>query len=201
MNKNLLYPIFLKLERLKLLIVGAGAVGYEKLHFILKNSPNANITVVADWISPEVELLINRYPNRIRFRQKRFGQEDVEGFDLVIAATNLEWVNQVVWRAAKAAKILVNVADTPALCDFYLGSIVTKGNLKIAISTNGKSPTFAKRLRQLLEEAIVDDIDLTLELLETFRNQLGPDFEEKVRRLNALTVSLLDQEGNKAFLN
>lgn len=201
MNKNPLYPIFLKLDRLQLLIVGAGAVGYEKLHFILKNSPNANITVVADWISSEVELLINRYPDRIRFRQKRFGRDDVEGFDLVVAATNLEWVNQAVWRAAKAAKILVNVADTPALCDFYLGSIVTKGNLKIAISTNGKSPTFAKRLRQLLEEAIVDDIDLTLELLQTFRNQLGSDFEEKVRRLNALTVSLLDQEDNKAFLN
>jgi siroheme synthase-like protein len=171
------------------------------MHFILKNSPNAELTVLADWISAEVEHLAARFPLQVRFIQKRFEPQDVNGFDIIIAATNLELVNRAVWRAAKAAQILVNVADTPALCDFYLGSIVSKGNLKIAISTNGKSPTFAKRLRQLLEETISEDIDLTLELLNSFRSQLGAGFEEKVRRLNALTASLLESDESKANLN
>ncbi len=201
MHKNNLYPIFLKLEQLQLLIVGAGNVGYEKLHFILKNSPNAQITVLADWISPAVEQLVVAHPRQIRFWHKSFEAQDVAGFDLVIAATNIEVVNHAVWQAAKAAQILVNVADTPKLCDFYLGSIVSKGNLKIAISTNGKSPTFAKRLRQLLEESISEDIDFTLELLQSFRNQLGDNFEEKVRRLNALTACLLESKESNAHLN
>ena len=196
---NPLYPVFFKLDKLQLLIVGAGVVGHEKLSFMLKSSPNANITVIADWISPAVEALAKQYPLQLNFIKKLFEPTDVVGFNLIVAATNIPTVNKAVHHAAKAAGILVNVADTPDLCDFYLGAIVTKGNLKIAISTNGKSPTFAKRLRQLLENSLSDDVNTTLELLQEFRNRLGTDCDEKVRKLNALTETLLSEKDDAQF--
>ena len=145
--QNPLYPVFIKLHQLEMLIVGAGEVGYEKMSFILKSSPEANITVVAPWVSPEVDELLKGSNYNVKVIKKEFEASDMEGKDIAIAATNIKALNIEVQQIAKANKVLVNVADTPALCDFYLGSIVTRGNLKVAISTNGKSPTFAKRFR------------------------------------------------------
>lgn len=194
-HKNPLYPIFLKLHQLQMLIVGAGEVGYEKLSFILKSSPDAQITVVAPWISPKVrQLLEEKEGHRVRVLQRVFELEDVKGKDLVIAATNIRALNEEVRRVAKLEGILVNVADTPALCDFYLGSIVTRGNLKVAISTNGTSPTFAKRFRQLLEDILPHNVDSLLQNLKQFRDRLKGDFEYKVNALNELTEGLLEKE-------
>ena len=86
---------------------------------------------------------------------------------------------------------MINVADTPELCDFYLGSIVTKGDLKIAISTNGKSPTLSKRLREFFEDVLPENVnDLILNLNE-YRKTLKGDFEEKVNALNEITKNFL----------
>ena len=82
---------------------------------------------------------------------------------------------------------LVNIADTPELCDFFLGGIVTKGDLKLAISTNGKSPTMAKRFRQVLEDIIPEETNQLLEQMHEFRNHLKGDFKYKVDVLNELT--------------
>ncbi len=192
---NQLYPIFLKLHELRMLIVGAGTVGFEKLSFILKSSPNANITVVAKDISPAViELLGSKKQHRVKLIQKAFETVDVMGYDLAIAATDDRVLNQEVRKAAKTQNILVNVADTPDLCDFYLGSIVTRGDLKVAISTNGKSPTFAKRFRQLLESILPEDTNDLLTNLKPIRDRLTGDFEYKVKKLNEITSSLLKND-------
>ena len=92
----------------------------------------------------------------------------------------------------KKRHLLVNIADTPDQCDFYMGGIVTKGNVKIAISTNGKSPTTAKRIRQFLEDIIPEDINELVLNLNTFRKKIKGNFEEKVERLNEVTKGLLD---------
>lgn len=190
---NTLYPVFLKLHRLRMLIVGAGEVGCEKLTFMLKSSPDAHITVVAKEVLPPVAGLLEQYPDAdVTVIQKAFEPSDTEGFDLVVAATNFEHLNREVRAAAKAHNALVNVADTPGLCDFYLGSIVTRGQLKVAISTNGQSPTFAKRFRQWLEAALPEETDELLHHLKIFRDQLKGDFEMKVKALNELTASLVE---------
>jgi len=189
--KNPLYPIFLKLHQLEMLIVGAGEVGLEKMSFILKSSPDALITIVAPEIRAEIVDLIEGKDN-VRVVQKPFELSDLEGKDLVVAATNIPELNKEVQRAAKERKILVNVADTPALCDFYLGAIVTRGNLKIGISTNGKSPTFAKRFRQVLEETLPHDTGDLLLNLKKIRDKLTGDFNDKVKKLNAITADLLN---------
>lgn len=172
------------------MIVGGGFVGTEKLSFILKNSPNANITVVAKEISEEIKLFVNSYRLLVLI-EKEFEKSDLEDKQLVIAATADKTLNEEIYRAAKEKNILINVADTPELCDFYLGSIVTKGDLKIAISTNGKSPTLSKRIRELIEDVLPENInDLILNLNE-YRNTLKGNFEEKVNALNEITKNFL----------
>ena len=193
-SHNPLYPVFFKLHQLQTLIVGAGEVGYEKLSFILKSSPEANLTIVAPWVSDKVAALLDtQETHRVRVLRRPFRPGDIEGHDLVIAATNLAGLNREIHRAAKTRGRLVNVADTPELCDFYLGAIVTRGQLKVAISTNGQSPTLAKRFRQLLEAVLPEEIDELLANLHAIRDRLGGDFEYKVRRLNELTAGMLEE--------
>ncbi len=190
-DRNPLYPIFLKADQLQLLIVGAGNVGFEKLSFLLKSSPDAQVTLVAPEISEEVKTLLANQANRVKVIARIFLPEDVEGKDLIIAATNNRAINEKIRFHAKAKGKLVNVADTPDLCDFYLGAIVTRGHLKVAISTNGKSPTFAKRFRQLLEEVLPEDVNELLHNLRSIRQSLAGDFAYKVKRLNEITAGIL----------
>lgn len=189
-EENHLFPVFFKLNRLHVLVVGGGNVGHEKVNAMLQNCPDANITVVATWFLPELEALAQQH-HTITLIEKEFSCGDLLGKDLVIAATNLPDLNRTVWEKAKCSKVLINVADTPELCDFYLGSIVQKGNLKIAISTNGKSPTIAKRLKQVLQEAIPDTLDEVLNKLQIIRDKLKGDFSEKVKQLNEITEVLV----------
>lgn len=189
-EENHLFPVFFKLNRLHVLVVGGGNVGHEKVNAMLQNCPDANITVVATWFLPELEAIAQQH-HTITLIEKEFSCGDLLGKDLVIAATNLPDLNRTVWEKAKCSKVLINVADTPELCDFYLGSIVQKGNLKIAISTNGKSPTIAKRLKQVLQEAIPDTLDEVLNKLQIIRDKLKGDFSEKVKQLNEITEVLV----------
>lgn len=189
---NMLYPVFFKLNKLKMLIVGAGEVGLEKLHFILKSSPNANITIVAPWQKEELLELIEKHGDQITLVKRKFKSDDIVGHDLIVAATNMPEVNQQVHLSAKYHQKLINVADTPDLCDFYLGSIVTRGDVKVAISTNGKSPTFAKRFRQVLEEVLPQDTKELVNNLKVIRDRLKGGFEYKVKELNRITETLVN---------
>lgn len=191
--RNELYPVFLRLDRLRILIVGGGYVGMEKLHFLTKSSPQAHLTVLAPEIKVEIVELQGKVKN-LQLIQEAFAPSYLPDYDIVIAATNLPDLNREVHREAKALGKIVNVADTPALCDFYMGSIVTRGNLKVAISTNGKSPTFAKRFRQLLEDILPEDVDELINSLKEIRDGLEMDFEEKVDYLNELTKSLIEEK-------
>lgn len=183
---NTLYPIFLKTTSLKILIVGGGNVGTEKVTFLLKNSPHALVSVLAKEISSEIQTL-QKANIQIVLMEKEFEPKDLIGFQLCIAATANKELNAFIHQEAKKQKILINVADTPELCDFYLGSVISKGDLKIAISTNGQSPTLAKRLRQMFEEVIPDSIDEVLVNLNEIRNQLKGDFEHKVKEMEEIT--------------
>ncbi|MGV3503772.1 MAG: TSUP family transporter [Adhaeribacter sp.] len=191
-TENHLFPVFLKLHELHTLIVGGGQVGEEKLTAVLCNSPEAVVTLVALEIRPQVRELANRFANVVLL-EKPFEESDLDGKNLVIAATNDKALNSAVKQAAKDRRLLANVADTPGECDFYLSSIVRKGNLKIAISTNGKSPTVAKRVKEVLNEAFPEEIEDLLQHMEQIRATLKGDFAEKVKQLNAVTASLVQQ--------
>ncbi len=189
---NTLYPIFIQTEKIEILIIGGGFVATEKISFLLKNSPNAHITVVAKEISEELKSHCLSC-STIRLIEKEFEQSDIENQPIIIAATSDTALNETIYQAAKTKNRLINVADTPELCDFYLGSIVTKGDLKVAISTNGKSPSLSKRIRELFEDVLPENINELILNLNTYRKMLKGNFEEKVNSLNQLTKSFINK--------
>ena len=189
---NTLFPMFVKLEQFRVLIVGGGNVGLEKLNAILGNSPKTAVTLVGREISESVRLLAAKYEN-VRLLEKTFETHDLDNHDFVIAATDDRALHHEIRRLAHERRLLVNVADTPDLCDFYLSSIVQKGDLKIAISTNGKSPTLGKRLKEILNDVIPSDIHQTLQNLAAIRGKLNGTFAEKIERMNAVTAALVEE--------
>ncbi|MGZ4053482.1 MAG: TSUP family transporter [Bacteroidia bacterium] len=196
--KNQLFPVFFKLEHLHVLIVGGGNIGLEKISAVLNNSPETKVTLVARHVLPEIKAFQGQ-SEKLIILEKEFEVSDLDGKDLVIAATGDRNVSELIHRESKKRKILINVADTPDLCDFYLGSIVQKGDLKIAISTNGKSPTLAKRLKEVFNEALPDDTQESIENLNKFRDLLKGDFTNKVKELNKATAILIDKKGDQPF--
>ncbi len=192
MEKNELYPIFLKVSQLSVLIVGGGNVALEKLTFLLKSSPNANVEMVASFYRDDTVELAKKY--KVKMNIDIYKRSYLTGKHIVVATTDNVEVNEQVYHDCREKSILVNVADNPPYCDFYMGGIVTKGNVKVAISTNGKSPTTAKRLRQFFEDVIPENIDDLVNNLNEFRKTIKGDFEEKVETLNEFTKGLVNKK-------
>jgi precorrin-2 dehydrogenase / sirohydrochlorin ferrochelatase len=191
-EQNNLFPVFLKLESLHTLVVGGGHVGLEKLTAVLKNSPMAKVTLVARQIQEPIKELARKHP-QVQLIERNFKLWDLWDKDLVLLATDNRQLHETIRNFARTRRLLINVADTPELCDFYLGSVVTKGNLKIGVSTNGKSPTISKRIREYLEEALPDDTNDLLDNMQKIRERIKGDFNHKVRVLNEITTSWLAQ--------
>lgn len=192
-SPNHLFPVFLKLENLRVLVVGAGNVGLEKLRAVLQNSPLAAVTVVATQISGGVKAFAAMHPT-VSLAEKAFAESDLDNVDLVIVAVDNRDTSRAIQQTAKKRGLLVNVADTPELCDFYLSSIVQKGSIKIAISTDGKSPTIAKRLKEILQVAIPDEMNNVLDNLQVIRKRMNGSFSDKVKKLDAITKVLVEED-------
>ncbi len=198
--KNTLFPIFLKTEKFNFLIIGGGKIGLEKTNTLLKQNQAISLKIIAKEICQELKQVLAKHPH-IVWEERAFEDRDLQDIQFVVIATDNTVLNKEIKQKANAASILVNAADQPDLCDFYLGSIVNKGNLKIAISTNGKSPILARRLREHLEEAIPDSITESIEHLNTFRNKHRGEIEKKLTVLNQVTSVLTqnDQQETKRY--
>ena len=189
MERNNLYPVFLKTNSLHILIVGGGNVAEEKLSFLTKSSPDAKITMVSPMFRESTLSLARKFD--IELIRSVYNADFLRGKHLVIATTDQPQVNMQVYYECRSMNKLVNVADNPPYCDFYMGGIVTKGNVKIAISTNGKSPTTAKRLRQFFEDVIPDDISRMVQNLNVYRKTIKGNFEKKVNAMNKVTETFI----------
>ncbi|WP_435261794.1 precorrin-2 dehydrogenase/sirohydrochlorin ferrochelatase family protein [Tenacibaculum sp. nBUS_03] len=189
-ERNNLYPVFLKVNELEVLIIGGGYVAEEKLTFLLKSSPDAKVTMVSPYYRKNT--IKEAQKASVKMIKNVYRKEYLTGKHMVIATTDVPEVNVQVYKDCRAENKLVNVADNPPYCDFYMGGIVTKGNVKVAISTNGKSPTTAKRLRQFFEEVMPEDINQLVENLNSFRKTIKGNFEKKVQTLNKLTEGLIN---------
>ncbi len=194
-GKNELFPVFFKLDQLKVLLIGAGKIGLEKLHALLQNNPRTRVQVIALVISKEVKTLAAGYPT-VQLQERAYHFSDLDQADIVIVATNDKNISRIIYEEARGQKKLINVADTPELCDFYLGSIVQKGDLKIAISTNGKSPTMAKRLKEVLNESMPGELNEVIDNLHVVRKRLNGNFTDKVKKLNELTKVLVQDDSS-----
>jgi siroheme synthase-like protein len=180
-----LLPIFVKLAGHRCLLVGAGAVALQKIPSLL--AAEANLRVVAPGVRPEIAALA--IEGRIELIQRGFLPSDLDRTFLVIAATDDPAVNTAVYRHAVERNILCNSVDDPPHCDFYFGSVVSRGDLQIAISTAGESPALAQRLRQEIDEQLPRDLGPWLHNLGQLRREVlaaHPASEERKLLLHQL---------------
>jgi precorrin-2 dehydrogenase / sirohydrochlorin ferrochelatase len=163
-----LFPIFLKLEGRRCLVIGAGAIGEEKIKGLLRRG--ADVEVVA----PKVTRHIRAWARAglIRWHARNFRPTDLERAFLIVAATSSHALHEKIYKEAKRRAILCNVADDPPHCDFYYGAVVQRGSLQIAVSTGGHSPALAQRLRKELERQFGPEFGDWLEALGEAREKL-----------------------------
>jgi precorrin-2 dehydrogenase / sirohydrochlorin ferrochelatase len=167
-----LFPMFLKLEGKRCLVVGAGKVGEPKIAGLFKTG--ANIHVVALQAGSTVHEWAKA--GKVALELRAFSLQDLAGVFLVIVATGSRELNEFIYREAQQHNILCNIVDVPEYCDFYYPAVVRRGDLQIAISTNGQSPSLAQKLRQQLER------------------QFGPGYSRWVAELGATRKLVLASE-------
>lgn len=164
-----MFPIFLKLEGRRCLVVGAGTIAEGKIRGLL--AERAAVHVVA----PEATAQVRDWAasGLVRWEERAFDPHDLEGAFLVIVATSSREVNSNVFNEAHLRGVLCNAVDDPGNCDFYYPAVVNRGDLQIAISTNGRSPALAQRIRRELEEQFGPEYESWVAELGTERDQLG----------------------------
>lgn len=163
-----LQPIFLKLEERRALVVGAGSVALDKITALLRTG--VRLRVVAQRATAEVRALADE--EKIEWVERAFEPGDVNGNFIVIAATDAPGVNAAVYRAARERGILCNSVDDIPNCDFFFGSVVSRGELQVAISTAGESPALAQRLRREIDDRLPKDLGPWLETIGGLRREV-----------------------------
>ncbi|PYV51446.1 MAG: siroheme synthase [Acidobacteria bacterium] len=188
-----MFPIFLKLEGRRCLVVGAGKVAEGKIRGLL--DAGASVEVVAPFAVPQIQQWFGQ--GVLSWQQRVFEPRDLDHASIVIAATPSHEVNTQVFEEAQLRNVLCNSVDDPENCDFYYPAVVQRGDLQIAISTNGRSPALAQRLRQELEQQFGPEYETWLEELGVSRDQLfatNVDAEARRKLLHELA-------GREAFNN
>lgn len=178
-----LFPIFVKLEGRLVVVVGGGVVAEQKMGGLF--AAGATLRVVAPRVTGQIAAWARE--GRLEWFARSFRTSDLDGALLAIAATSATGVNEAVFREAERRGILCNAVDDVAHCHFYYGAVVQRGDLQIAISTNGKSPALAQRIRKELEEQYE-------QAYESWVNALGSERE----RLRATST---DSERNRSVLH
>jgi precorrin-2 dehydrogenase / sirohydrochlorin ferrochelatase len=144
-----LFPLFLKLRGRRCLVVGAGKISEAKIAGLL--AAGAEVRVIAPRATEQIQQWHKK--KKIRMQNRTFRPDDLDGMFLVVAATNSAKVHRAIYHQAGARNVLCNIVDVPQLCDFYYPAVVRRGQLQIAISTAGASPSLARRLREEMEAA------------------------------------------------
>jgi precorrin-2 dehydrogenase / sirohydrochlorin ferrochelatase len=190
-----LFPMFLKLEGRQVLVVGAGKVGEPKVSGLLETG--AHIRVVALDASPAVREWARE--GKIELEVRAFAADDLDGAFLAVVATNSRTLNERVYDEAQRRGVLCNVVDVPDLCDFFYPAVVRRGDLQIAISTAGKSPSLAQKLRQQLEKQFGPGYAAWVAELGATRKLILASDLDKERKLDLLH-SLASREAFEAAL-
>ena len=185
------YPMFVDIEGRRCVVIGGGPVATEKAGKLLDHG--AAIRLVTPEMTPELAGLVASGAIA-EHRARAYRPEDLEGCFLVIAATNLDAINRMVWQDAEARNMVCNVVDVPPLCNFIVPSIVRRGELALAISTGGASPVVATHIRRQLDEAYGPEWEALVSLMRDVRDELKvryldmPSRRDAVERLMATDV-------------
>ena len=182
------YPVFLDLAGRLVVVVGGGPVAASKIAGLLAAS--ARVRVIAPALTPELQTMANE--GRVEHITRPYAPADLADADLVICAGDDEALNALVWHDATAAHLWVNVVDDPPHCTFIAPSIARRGDLTVAVSTGGKAPALAVRVREQIKQLIGDEHAQFLELAGRLRAPMAerhPAFEDRKRLWYALVDS------------
>jgi len=190
-----LFPMFMKLTGKQCLVVGAGKVGEPKMGGLIDTG--ASIHVVA--IAATAQVREWAQAGKIELELRAFSKNDLDGKFLAVAATASQTLNQLIYREAQRRGVLCNVVDVPELCDFYYPAVVRRGDLQIAVSTAGQSPSLAQRIRQQLERQFGEGYAAWVKQLgETRRLILASELDKETK--SELLHSLASREAFEAAL-
>jgi len=190
-----LYPVFLKLEGKRVLLVGGGDVAFRKARALRES--RCRLTVVGKELALSFKAWLEK--NRVEWEERPYRDGEAADYFLVISATDDPEANRRVFEDASRAERLVNVADQPHLCNLFIPSILKRGMLQLAISTGGACPAVARRLRLELDAAIPERYGPLLEKIAVVREQLKRTLPTPSSRKQALE-KLLASEAVRRFL-
>ena len=179
MNQNNLLPIFLKVKRQPCLIVGGGKIAYQKIKQLIVCE--ADITVISKKYINKIKQLYKN--DKIKLIKSRYYKKYINGYKLVISATSDNKVNKQVYSDAEKLRIPVNIVDEPELCSYYFGSVYSNGNLKVAVSTNGESPSVGKQVRDLISKSMPDKIDSIINRFSQLRKKIKSNMSYYDRKI------------------
>jgi precorrin-2 dehydrogenase/sirohydrochlorin ferrochelatase len=189
------YPIYLELEDAHAVVIGAGSVAARKAKTLV--ATGAKVTVVARTIEPIFKELCEGLP--IEIVQGDYSKEHLQDAFLVIAATDDNALNTEIFEDCQQLKILCNVVDVPPLCNFYVPAVIRRGDLQIAISTNGKCPAYAGHLRRKFQNLITEEHGRFLEVLDDARKSIISKVPAEKRK--DLLSKLADDDSYQLFLD
>jgi precorrin-2 dehydrogenase / sirohydrochlorin ferrochelatase len=188
-NMNTYYPVYIELREQPCVVIGGGKIAEGKVEGLL--AVRASVTVIAPDLTPHLHDLVEK--KQITYLARSYQRGDLTGAFIVICATDQTEINHQVWEEATANRQLVNVVDDTPRCNFIAPSILRKGDLTIAISTSGKAPALAVRLKERFQRELGSEYERFLELAGELREPLAqyvPDFETR----KALWYELVDSE-------
>ncbi|HVF26115.1 MAG TPA: bifunctional precorrin-2 dehydrogenase/sirohydrochlorin ferrochelatase [Anaerolineales bacterium] len=198
------YPIYVQLNEQPCVVIGGGKIAEGKVDGLL--AANARVKIISPELTPHLHDLVKQ--NQIEYAARHYQVGDLTGAFMVICATDQSEINHQVWQEASANQQLVNVVDDTPHCNFIAPAILRKGDLNIAISTGGKAPALAVRLKQRLQEELGPQYERFLELSGQLREPLArhiPDFETRKKLWYELVDSdileLLSQDNEPAALD
>lgn len=179
------YPMMLNIENKECVIIGGGDIAYRKILELIEYG--ASITLVSPSINEDIKVLVDN--KSINYIQDIYDKAYVENTYIVVASTNDSRVNNQIFRDCSKRKILVNVVDDPKNCSFIVPSKIKRGDLTIAISTNGKSPTLSRSIREELEKKYDEHYEVFLNILGDVRQEVMrkvKDYSKKKEIFNAI---------------
>lgn len=187
-----MYPVFLKLEDKPCLVIGGGKVAQGKTADLLESG--ARVTIISPDLTESLERLVSN--NKVEYKERPYQKGDSRGYVLIIAATNKKEINRMVYEEASRKGILINSVDDPESCSFYAPALLKRGSLKIAVSTGGKLPMLAGRIKRLLASLVPEDAGDRLDELGELRRRIiaeaGGNREIKNKEISERLIPRID---------
>jgi len=184
------FPIYIDMQPLKILVVGGGAIAADKLEKLVEFSKD--IAVIAEKTNSKTDDLIKEYG--LTLHQRKYKEGDIQGFDMVVVATDTVDLHRAIYQESRGARILVNSVDNTAYCDFIFPSYIKQGRFNSSLFTNrrGLRLLFARRLRNYFLNKIPNNVGEFLENMKSLRTQI-PKGKERMQKFDAMAKEFIEK--------